>query len=353
MEIEEAFEQDTQKIKAAVNPMTYIRGINSLNSALSTLKELRDRLFGNDGTVTAKATESVYSGQHTDIANIARYENGTMPANKLDDIEDKTIQNNAKEEFDIAEKDGYITHSSIDGQDCYTLTEKGREHINSQEFVKQFEIDQKNAMINSTEPKAVVNFSGNSDDLNIFRYAKNVNLNNESENVQKYFAKCQKEGFVEIKDGVATTTDKTSQWLKNTPDTLKAKGNIKLVTADNAEDVLLKKTSKQAIQTAEKHFASENTKAATKTATKETGKTVTKTAVKETSKATAKTVAKESGKAATKEAVKVSATTTGVASGAATAGVGTVITIAVEAAQLLAKQANNQKKEMTNVMSGK
>lgn len=336
MELEEAFEQDAQKLKTAVNPMTYINGINSVSNALDTLK----KLFGFGGDSANNVQSSVnYSGQHTDIANISRYKDGYMPVDELDNIDNKDIRKNAKEEFSIAEKDGYIERCKVNGQDCYKLTEKGQEHINSERFVKQFETDQKNAMVNASEPKAVVNLNGNSDDLNIFRYTEKINIQNEPEKVQKYFGKCQQEGFVNIEDGIATSTEKTKEWLQHTPDKLKAKGNIKLVTADNMDELAskavnkaAKPTTNTAVESAGKHFAQETT------AAKATAKTATKAATKET------------GKAAAKTGAKAAATTAGAASGAATAGIGTIITIAVEAAQLLAKQQKKQTQEMTNML---
>ena len=264
-----------------------------------------------------QAVKNDFTGKHTDIANMF-YENGRMSVSELDNIADNNIKSAVKQEFSIAEKQGYIKQVNVDNNQFFELTPKGKEHINSAEFVKQFEHNQIDSVVKSN-PRAVVNFQGNADDMNIFRYTDKVNINNSSAKVQNYFQRCSPK-FVSIENGIATPTDTLKNMLVKSPtDKLVQNGNIKMVTSDNIEKLMQ----------------------ASKTAAKEGAKTAAKEG--------AKTAAKEGAKTAAKVAAQKGATVAaGTAAGAATAGIGTVVVVAVEKAAELAKKIEEAKNKVKN-----
>lgn len=235
-----------------------------------------------------------FTGQHTDIANIVCYNDELMPITELDNITDKAIKENVTEEYNIAIKNGYIEIVEHDTHKFFGLTDKGREHINSEAFLRQYKQHQLGNFLRS-EPKMVVNFQGNEDDLNVFRYVDKVDISKESDKVKNYFTLCEKSGFVNINNGISKPTELTYQWLERTGNNALKNGNIKLITTDN---------------------------------------------IKEFTKDIAKTSAKESV-----------ATSVGASSGAVTAGVGTIITISVESAKLIAKGISQQKQNINNLQA--
>ena len=274
-----------------------------------------------------QAVKNDFTGKHTDIANMF-YENGRMPVSELDNIADNNIKSAVKQEFSIAEKQGYIKQVNVDNNQFYELTPSGMEHINSAEFVKQFEQNQVDFVLKKN-PCAVVNLQGNADDMNIFRYTDSVNISNSPTKVQNYFQRCSPK-FVSIENGVATPTDTLKNMLVKSPtDKLVQNGNIKMVTGDNIEKLMQ----------------------ASKTAAKEGAKTAAKEGAKVVAKEGAKAVAKEGAKVVAKEGAKAVAKGAGVASGAATAGVGTVVTLSVEGAKQLGQAYKNTKKQVEHMQS--
>lgn len=311
-------------VQKALNPMTYISTLQSLYYAQQSLAGIIAWFKGKkseelcDKQPTKNDLPVKFTGQHTDIANITRYENNLMPVDELYSIDPKFKQNTL-EEFDIALKNGYIEVVEQDAHKYFSLTDKGREHINSEAFLRQYEQHQLGNFLRS-EPKMVVNFQGNEDDLNVFRYVDKIDISQESDKVKDYFVRCEKADFVKIDNGIVTPTKLTQKWLERTENNALKNGNIKLVTPDNIKSVV--KTAKQ--PKAEVSTVTDNLKMVAQNNTQPQFKVTEATTdiVKETVKNSAKQGA---------------STSIGVASGSVTAGVGTVITIRVEAAKLLVK----------------
>ncbi len=195
----------------------------------------------SSGTNTSIAPENIslnYTGLHTDIAFVSTAENG-IERTSLEAIEDNILRRNVLESFDDSVADGYLTCEN--GK--YLLTNKGKEHINSPAFIKQFEKDQKYNLANS-ENRAMFEFKGEAQDVDIFRYTNSFDLNqlNVSENViavdkvTSYFEKLEKTGFVNIdKNRVVTPTEKTLKYLSQQP----AKNfSVKVVTSNNINEVV-------------------------------------------------------------------------------------------------------------------
>ena len=320
-----------EKLKKAVNPMTYLHYYDNYNRIKGRILEIKRWLNNPNGNVNTaqQGLDDIrfkFTGKHTDIANISGFENGRMSVSELDNIADNNIKNAVKQEFSIAEKQGYIKQVNVDNNQFFELTPKGKEHINSAEFVKQFEHNQIDSVVKSN-PRAVVNLQGNADDMNIFRYTDKVNINNSSAKVQNYFQRCSPK-FVSIENGIATPTDTLKNMLVKSPtDKLVQNGNIKMVTGDNIEKLMQ----------------------ASKTAAKEGAKTAAKEGAKTAAKEGAKTAAKEGAKTAAKVAAQKGATVAaGTAAGAATAGIGTVVVVAVEKAAELAKKIEEAKNKVKN-----
>ena len=193
------------------------------------------------GANTSTAPENIsvnYTGLHTDIAFVSTAEDG-IERISLEAIEDNILRRNVLESFDDSVADGYLTCEN--GK--YFLTNKGKEHINSPAFIKQFEKDQKYNLANS-ENRAMFEFKGEAQDVDIFRYTNSFDLNqlNVSENViavdkvTSYFEKLEKTGFVNIdKNRVVTPTEKTLKYLSQQP----AKNfSVKAVTSNNINEVV-------------------------------------------------------------------------------------------------------------------
>lgn len=336
--IEQISAKSKQRIKKVINPTTYMRLYDNIERIHNRLKHLKKWLEGRNSNkqysqiLSEQQLKIEFTGQHTDIVNITRYEKEHMPCSEIDKL-DGSLQANVREEFNIAQQSDYIKRVKVDNVDYYVLTPKGREHINSEAFLKQYEQHQTKAILKNNQC-AVVRLQGSSEDLNVFRYADKIDLSQESTAVQNYFNRCSPT-FVNIKNGVATPTKETRNWLINNSDSMLKNGNIKPITADNVDSIM---------------------KATTKTAAKEGAKTAAKEGAKTVAKEGAKTAAKEGAKAVAKEGAKAVAKGAGVASGAATAGVGTVVTLSVEGAKQLGqayKNTQNQVKHMQSQMHRK
>ncbi len=322
-QIIQALENKAKQISHTLNPINLVRQFENIEYVYNKLKELRawlDKKIKPDVDISQNISDIRYTGNHTDIANIGRYEKEQMPCSEIGNIKDEQLRISVKDEFDIARKDGYVNVVNVNGVDYYELTEKGKEHINSQEFIKHYEKSQVNAIFEEQPPMAEVKFQGNSEDLNVFRYTDKIDTNNQADNIQNYFQKCKDKGFVNIDEkGIVKPTEKTINWLENKPDLMKIKGNIRLVTKENIDNIM-QSTSKVQNVAKTTDFAKKAT---------QTAKAVS-------------TSAKVAG---------AGAKTAGVASGAVTAGVGTIITISAEAAQKLvdvAKKSNQQMQQLTN-----
>lgn len=268
----------------------------SINSMLMTFREIKGviDMFKNRNVDETQniAQEYHFTGQHTDIAFVDA--NGTLDTNTINQIKDENLRQNVMQSYSDAVDDGYLAYD--DGK--FRLTEKGREHINSEPFKEQFEKDQLYAM---SKNKAQITLNGNASDLNVFRYTDQINLNHlaysdpaKFKRVVSYFEECQKYDFVKISsDGTVVPTEKCYTYLEQNKD---FGFNIKKINPDN-----IQKVAKDISKTAQE---------ATKKATQETAKKV----AQETAKKTVET--------ATKTAIA--------SSGVATAGISTAVTAVVD-----------------------
>lgn len=321
-----------RNIKQALNPMNYVRLHDNFKRIENKLKKI-NQFFDMDNhseNIEQYKMPVKFVGQHTDIANITRYENELMPCSELKSI-DSNIKENVYDEFLIAQQNGFIQQVNVDGQDYYKLTAKGKNHIQTDEFLRQYEKHQTQAIVKNS-PSMIVKFQGNEDDLNVFRYTNQINISKEEHKVVNYFYKLEQENWVTIgPDGNVKPTEKTTNWLARKNDNLLAKGNMKPVTTNIVEDVV-QKAQKMAIGN---------------TVTIPVPKAAEKTVVNEAAKATGKAAA-----TVTKEGVKQTATkaatSVGAASGAATAGVGTVITVSAESMKKLLQAQQALHKQLEN-----
>lgn len=226
-----------------------VSSVENIKRMISFLKPTSKRSGGNDDnsptTNSANTANTIpndisvnYTGLHTDIAFVSTTKDG-IDRKSFEAIDDNILKRNVLESFDDAVSDGFLTCEN--GK--YTLTNKGKEHINSPAFIKQFEKDQKYNLTNS-ENRAVFEFKGEPQDVDIFRYTNSFDLNklNVSDNivavdkVNSYFKKLEKTGFVNIdKNRVVTPTEKTLKYLSQHPT---KNFGVKPVTANNINEVV-------------------------------------------------------------------------------------------------------------------
>lgn len=268
----------------------------SINSMLMTFREIKgviDMFKNRNIDETPNLTQEYhFTGQHTDIAFVDA--NGTLDTNTINQIKDDNLRQNVMQSYSDAVNDGYLTYDNGN----FRLTEKGREHINSEPFKEQFEKDQLYAM---SKNKAQITLNGNASDLNVFRYTDQINLNHlaysdpaKFKRVISYFEKCQKYDFVKISsDGTVVPTEKCYQYLEQNK---KFSFNINKINPDNIQKV-----------------------------TKDISK-ITQEATKKATQETAKKVAQETAKKAVETATKTAVASSGVA----TAGVSTAVTAVVD-----------------------
>lgn len=292
----------------------------SIQSMLMTVREIKSFIDMFRSKIKQKETSQYnFTGQHTDIAFVDQ--NGAININDIQRIQNEQLRNTTLRNYSDAVKDGYLNFN----QGNYTLTDRGREHINSNAFLEQFRKDQLSAM---SKNKAQITLTGKQSDLNVFRYVDSININHlaysdpaEFKRVVSYFEQCDKYGFVNISpDGTVTPTEKCNQFLSQNNN---FNFSIKNITPDNIENIA-KNTAKTTAQ--------KTTNEAAKKATEEVAKKVTQETVK---KATANT----------------STSTVAASTGVATAGIGAAVTAVVDlsskGAKVLKKVANTNQRSNT------
>ena len=212
-----------------MNPMTLLQMMREVKNILDLFKRKADE--------AADSVESTFNftGQHTDIAAVS--ETGSLNASVIESIPDETIRKNTVNTYVDAIKDGYLEYNA--DTRTFELTDKGQAHINSEEFIRQFEKDQLGEIAAN---KARIELKGNASDLNAFRFTNSIDLNHLAHSdpamykrVQEYFRECEKYGFVDISPaGIATPTNKCHDFLNHTP---MKDFNIRKVTRDNIRQV--------------------------------------------------------------------------------------------------------------------
>lgn len=273
------------------NILSTVREIKYVVDMFTQLKQKAE----NSADVQNTVKDYNFSGQHTDIAFID--ENGSVSINDINNISDDNLRSCVSSSYNDAVKDGYVNYAN----NQFTLTDKGREHINSEAFKNQFRKDQLQAL---SKDKAQIHLKGNQSDLNVFRYCNSININklsysnpSEFKRVVSYFEQCQKYDFVHISsDGTVTPTDKCFKYFEQNKS---FSFDVQRLTPDNIVDFA--KYAKKAQQTSR----------TAQTATQELAKKAAQEGAKKAAQATAKAA-------------------TATATGAATAGIGTAVTAVID-----------------------
>ena len=163
-----------------------------------------------------------FTGQITDLSYFSQSD--TMPLLAIRNIGDENIKEAVKQSFDRAAYQGYIV---LDG-DNIRITAKGKEYITQPDFIKAAQADQtaayqktvaKMASANTAENEVqmCVGLRGNFyNDFTVFRHTDSIDLSSVINHPDKKTAKqilsnvkkWQSEGFVSVKDGIATVTQK-------------------------------------------------------------------------------------------------------------------------------------------------
>ena len=315
--------------------------LNKIKSIYDTISQvLRTLTQGTQGekdVITAKNTHN-WTGQHTDIAFVDNA--GAINVADIESIQDKELRANVFDSYNNAVEDRYLQFNS---NGDYILTDKGREHINSNAFIEQFEKDQSYQIANN---KAKVELKGNASDLNAFRYTNSIDLNHlaysdpaKFKQVQRYFDVCKQYGFVDISssDGVVTPTEKCKEYLEQQS----SHHNISLdaiskITPDDIQEFAGQKLKEEA-------FASKSAKTGKVAgdATK-AGKVVnTATTANTTSKAAAKT-ASTAGKTAS--SAGKAASTASSAGGIVGVGVAAAVQLTQQGSKMLSETATTSSK---------
>lgn len=226
----------SMSIEETASTMNVFENMNQkARNAISAVREVY--MFINSikqKDTSAEVTQAVkneyqWTGQHTDIAHCATEK---ITVDDLNNIQDTELQRNVKDSFYNAVDDGYLT---VDSNGQFILTEKGYQHIQDNAFITQFEKDQ---YYKSTQNIYSVSLKGNQQDLDVFRYADKLNINQimtqspeTFQRIMEYFSECKKYGMVNIaENGDITPTEKCKKFLSQN----KAVANVKKVNADNA-----------------------------------------------------------------------------------------------------------------------
>ena len=255
----------TQTVKGVVQQATSI----IINKAI----------YGNNGknhnVVTETAQQSVQqksnnvnelssniklTGQFTDIA-YADTDKITEKAISELCKDDEKLLNNVMDTYNNAVNDGLLKRewSKAESDVIYTLTDKGKELVNSEDFKKQLEKNIKNTLYNENfKNTAVVEFTGTKDDVNVFRYVDTLNINSFDNNpvMKKMFDMLKKYEFISVdENGNAKPTDKLNTYFAQ-QDRKGIKTNLKItkVTPDNMQQAADKiQKAKQAAQATKKN----------------------------------------------------------------------------------------------------
>ena len=163
-----------------------------------------------------------FTGQTTDLSYFSQSD--TMPLSAIRNIGDENIKEAVKQNFDRAAQQGLI---ELDG-DNIRITAKGKEYISQPDFVRTAQADQTAAYQKTVakmasadtaenEVQMCVGLRGNFyNDFTVFRHTDSIDLSSVINHPDKKTAKqilsnvkkWQREGFVSVKDGVATVTQK-------------------------------------------------------------------------------------------------------------------------------------------------
>lgn len=163
-----------------------------------------------------------FTGQITDLSYFSQSD--TMPLSAIRNIGDECIKEAVKQSFDRAAQQGLI---ELDG-DNIRITAKGKDYISQHDFIKAAQADQTAAYQKSVAKMASANTAENEvqmcvglrgnyfNDFSVFNHTDSIDLSSVINHPDKKTAKqilsnvkkWQSEGFVSVKDGIATVTQK-------------------------------------------------------------------------------------------------------------------------------------------------
>lgn len=300
-ENDSVLQEAVQKHKQKKEQRKYQRK-QSIQSIYNTYKEIKAKVaqLKEKGSVDSKK----FTGKFTDIAQVDNM--NCADVKKYCPNED--VYQAAQQNILKARDAGYLT---IDENKDIHLTDKGRELIQSEQFQKQFEQDQlnqsKQELHNQNQDYAYVEFKGTEQDMGVFNHTEQIDINAIKDSPQKEavlnnFSELEKQGMVNIKDGVISPTEKGRELAKTQELPIKQATNTEIssVLGDAA------------------------------------AKTVSSTGAK-----AAGTAAKTAGTVGAKAAGTAATGAAAVGTGAATAGVGAVVVVAASALTQALKQAKN------------
>ena len=191
------------------------------------------------------ASKYNWTGQHTDIAFVD--ESGSLNISEINNIQDSDLRQNVYQTYNSAVKDGYLKYNKATQN--FSLSDNGKNHINSDAFKVQFEKDQSQKI---SQNKAQIQLSGNPSDLNAFRYTNSIDLNHllyddpaKFKRILNYFNVCEKYNFVKINNGIITATDKCKEYLSQNPE---ENFNISKISPDFVKQTINRELAKKAVQ---------------------------------------------------------------------------------------------------------
>lgn len=252
-----------------------VKGIVQQATSIIINKSIYSNNGKNHNVVTETAQQSVQqksnnvnelssniklTGQFTDIA-YADTDKITEKAISELCKDDEKLLNNVMDTYNNAVNDGLLKRewSKAESDVIYTLTDKGKELVNSEDFKKQLEKNIKNTLYNENfKNTAVVEFTGTKDDVNVFRYVDTLNIKSFDNNpvMKKMFDMLKKYEFISVdENGNAKPTDKLNTYFAQ-QDRKGIKTNLKItkVTPDNMQQAADKiQKAKQAAQATKKN----------------------------------------------------------------------------------------------------
>ena len=252
-----------------------VKGIVQQATSIIINKSIYSNNGKNHNVVTETAQQSVQqksnnvnelssniklTGQFTDIA-YADTDKITEKAISELCKDDEKLLNNVMDTYNNAVNDGLLKRewSKAESDVIYTLTDKGKELVNSEDFKKQLEKNIKNTLYNENfKNTAVVEFTGTKDDVNVFRYVDTLNIKSFDNNpvMKKMFDMLKKYEFISVdENGNAKPTDKLNTYFAQ-QDKKGVKTNLKItkVTPDNMQQAADKiQKAKQAAQATKKN----------------------------------------------------------------------------------------------------
>ena len=252
-----------------------VKGIVQQATSIIINKAIYGNYGKNHNVVTETAQQSVQqksnnvnelssniklTGQFTDIA-YADTDKITEKAISELCKDDEKLLNNVMDTYNNAVNDGLLKRewSKAESDVIYTLTDKGKELVNSENFKKQLEKNIKNTLYNENfKNTAVVEFTGTKDDVNVFRYVDTLNIKSFDNNpvMKKMFDMLKKYEFISVdENGNAKPTDKLNTYFAQ-QDRKGIKTNLKItkVTPDNMQQAADKiQKAKQAAQATKKN----------------------------------------------------------------------------------------------------